>query len=159
MCSNFEIWGQSILEVIQAFHTVRIVVYILCSGPVVECLKISIWNIQWPYHWARTPDIQNYAYSMKSLSNFQNALASVFEVFSHLSTVILHFSWSKHKFQNISRSFFHPLFQEKITFISKGGLLVTIANSSDPDQAQHNVWPDLDPNSLTLWSNPRKKPF
>ena len=28
MCMKFEIWGQGILEVIQAFHTVRIVLYI-----------------------------------------------------------------------------------------------------------------------------------
>ena len=50
---------------------------------------------------------------MKSLNNFQNALASVFKVFSHYSTVILHFSWPKHKFQNIGRNFFHPLFSGK----------------------------------------------
>ena len=30
---------QSILKVIQAFHTVRIDLYIGCSGPVVECLN------------------------------------------------------------------------------------------------------------------------
>ena len=43
MCSMFEIWGQSILEFIQAFQTVRIVLYIGCSGPVVECLdKINM---------------------------------------------------------------------------------------------------------------------
>ena len=28
---------------------------------------------------------------------------------------------------------------------------MTFANSLDPDQAQRNVRPDLDPNSLTLW--------
>ena len=39
MCTKFDIWGQSILEGIQAFHTVRIDLYIGCSGPVVEC-----WN-------------------------------------------------------------------------------------------------------------------
>ena len=39
MCTKFEIWRQSILKVIQAFHTVRIVLYIRCSGPVVECLN------------------------------------------------------------------------------------------------------------------------
>ena len=42
MCTKFGIWGQGILEVIhmiQAFHTVRIVLYIGCSGPVVECLN------------------------------------------------------------------------------------------------------------------------
>ena len=39
ICTKFEIGGQSILEVIQAFHTVRIVLYIGCSGPVVECLN------------------------------------------------------------------------------------------------------------------------
>ena len=30
-------------------------------------------------------------------------------------------------------------------------LLKTFANSLDPDQAQQNVGPDLDPNCLTLW--------
>ena len=34
MCTKFEISGQSILKVIQAFHTVCIVLYIECSGPV-----------------------------------------------------------------------------------------------------------------------------
>ena len=29
------------------------------------------------------------------------------------------------------------------------GLLITFANSLDPDQALQNVGPDLDPNSLT----------
>ena len=29
-------------------------------------------------------------------------------------------------------------------------LLITFANSLDPDQAQQNVGPDLDPNCLTL---------
>ena len=28
-------------------------------------------------------------------------------------------------------------------------LLITFANSLEPDQAQHNVGPDLDPNCLT----------
>ena len=43
MYTLFEISGQSILEVIQAFHTVCIVLYIGCSGPVVECLdKINM---------------------------------------------------------------------------------------------------------------------
>ena len=41
---------------------------------------------------ARTPNIQNYAYSMKSLNNFPNAQSSVFKVFSHLRTVVLHLS-------------------------------------------------------------------
>ena len=39
MCTKFKIWGQSILEVIQTFHTVRIVLYIGCYGPVVEFLN------------------------------------------------------------------------------------------------------------------------
>ena len=30
-------------------------------------------------------------------------------------------------------------------------LLITFANSLDPDQARQNVGPDLDPNCLTLW--------
>ena len=39
MCSKFEILGQSILKVIQASYNVRIVLYIRCSGPVVEDLN------------------------------------------------------------------------------------------------------------------------
>ena len=43
MCTNCEILGHSILKVIQAVHTVRIVLNIGCSGPVVEFLnKISM---------------------------------------------------------------------------------------------------------------------
>ena len=81
MCSKFEICGKSILKVIQAFHTVRIVLYIGCSGPVVECLnKINMLQST-TGHWARAPDIQIYAFSMKSLNNFQNAPASDFELF------------------------------------------------------------------------------
>ena len=83
MCTEFESWGQGILEVIQAFHSVRIVLYIRCSGPVVECLNKINMNHLTADHWARTLDIQNYAYSMKSLNNFQNAPASGFEHFSH----------------------------------------------------------------------------
>ena len=30
-------------------------------------------------------------------------------------------------------------------------LLINFVNSLDPDQAQQNVGPDLDPNCLTLW--------
>ena len=33
MCKKFRTWGQSILKVIQAFHTECIVLYIWCSGP------------------------------------------------------------------------------------------------------------------------------
>ena len=33
---KFKIWGLGILKVIQAFNTVRIVLYIVWSGPVVE---------------------------------------------------------------------------------------------------------------------------
>ena len=36
MCTKFEICGQSILEVIQAFYTVCIVLHIGCSGPVLS---------------------------------------------------------------------------------------------------------------------------
>ena len=39
VCTKFEILEQSILKVIQAFYAVRIVLYIGCSGPVVECNK------------------------------------------------------------------------------------------------------------------------
>ena len=39
MCTKFEIWDRSILKVVQVFYTVRKVLYIACSGPVVECLN------------------------------------------------------------------------------------------------------------------------
>ena len=39
LCAKFEILGQSILNAIQAFHTVHIALYIGCSGPVVKCLN------------------------------------------------------------------------------------------------------------------------
>ena len=72
--------------------------------------------------------MQNHAYSMKRLNNFQNASASDIKLFSHKSTVILHFSKSKHKYQNISENSFHPLFQEKTTtnFWHNSGALATI---------------------------------
>ena len=43
MWKKFEIWGWSILKVIQAFHTVRIALYIGCSGPVVGSLTATDW--------------------------------------------------------------------------------------------------------------------
>ena len=68
-----------------------------------------IWTLD---YWARTPDIQNYVFCIKSLNNFQNALSSGFKRCAHLRTGILHFIERKHKFKNISKNFFHPLFQE-----------------------------------------------
>ena len=92
ICIKFEIWGQSILEVFQAFHTVCIVLYIGCSGPVVECLnKINMKQSTTQPLPARTPNIQNYAYSMKILNNFQNAPASDFELFFTLNDYYLAF--------------------------------------------------------------------
>ena len=51
-----------------------------------------------PDHWARTPDIENCAYSIKYLNNFQNALPTDFKllhikamVFSVLSKVSINF--------------------------------------------------------------------
>ena len=41
MCTKFEILRQSILKVIQVFHTGHIVLYIGCSGPVVKGLNKS----------------------------------------------------------------------------------------------------------------------
>ena len=38
---KLEIYGWSILKVIQAFHTVCLVLYIRCSGPVVGSLTVS----------------------------------------------------------------------------------------------------------------------
>ena len=49
MCTKFEILGQNILKVIQAFHTVRIVLYIGYSGLVVKVLdKISMYAVNNP---------------------------------------------------------------------------------------------------------------
>ena len=71
------------LKVNQAFHTVRIVLFIGCSSPVVQCLnKINICS-QRLDHWSRTPDKKNYGYSMESLNNFQSLPVSEFELFSH----------------------------------------------------------------------------
>ena len=83
MCTKFEIRWQSILEVIQVFHTVRIVLYNGCSGPVVECLnKINMkQSTTRPLGQNTRYSEQNYAYSMKSLNNFQNAPASDFNFF------------------------------------------------------------------------------
>ena len=49
MCTKFETWGQNILKVIQAFHTVGIVLYIGCSGLVVKVLdKINMYAVNNP---------------------------------------------------------------------------------------------------------------
>ena len=37
-------------------------------------------------------------------------------------------------------------------------LLITFANSFDPDQARQNVGPDLDPNCLTMFDGIEKHP-
>ena len=55
---------------------------------------------------------------MRSLNNLRNALCSDFKLCSHERIDILHFIESKHKFQNVSKNFFHPLFRKKITFLS-----------------------------------------
>ena len=70
MWKKFEIWSWSILKVIKAFNTVHIVLYIVCSGPVIGLSTHTYWFYLTLDFWARTPDIQNYAYSMKSLNNF-----------------------------------------------------------------------------------------
>ena len=41
--TKFEIWDRTFLKLIQAFHTVRIVLYIGCSGPVVGSLTATYW--------------------------------------------------------------------------------------------------------------------
>ena len=66
-----------------AFHTVRIVLFIGCSAPVVECLnKINmLQSTTRPL--GQKPDIKNYAYSMESLNNFQSLPVSDFKLFSH----------------------------------------------------------------------------
>ena len=67
---------------LHAFHTVRIVLYIGCSGPVVESLnKLNMLQ-------SITQSLgQNYRYtelcvhSIKSMNNFQNAPAPDFDLF------------------------------------------------------------------------------
>ena len=44
MFTKFEIWGWSILKVIQALHTIRIVLYIGSSDPVVGSLTATFWS-------------------------------------------------------------------------------------------------------------------
>ena len=48
---KFEIWGQSILKSIQAFHTVRIVLYIGCCGPVFGYLETGLLGSEHPIIW------------------------------------------------------------------------------------------------------------
>ena len=43
MWKKFEIWDWNILKVIQAFHNVFAVLYIGCSGPVVESSTATCW--------------------------------------------------------------------------------------------------------------------
>ena len=43
MWKKLEIWGWSILKIIQAFHIVHLVLYIRCSGPVVGSLTATYW--------------------------------------------------------------------------------------------------------------------
>ena len=70
------------MKVIQIIHTVRIALCIEYSGPVVECLnKKHYVGSRLPDRWHRTPDMQNYAYSMENLYNYQNAPASDLELF------------------------------------------------------------------------------
>ena len=55
------------------------------SSPVVECLnKINMLQSTTRPLGQNTRYIQNYAYSMKSLNNFQNASDSDFEIFFHI---------------------------------------------------------------------------
>ena len=47
-----------------------------------------------------------------------------------------------------------PVYEKLNSFPTSGDvycLLITFANSLDPDQAWRFVWPDLEPNCLTLW--------
>ena len=46
---KFEIWGRSIFKVIQTFHTVRIVLYIGCSAPVIWSLTAYILILLYPW--------------------------------------------------------------------------------------------------------------
>ena len=78
MWKKFEVWGLSFLKVIQAFHNVHIVLYIRFLAQWLGCRLQHIDFIKILDYWVGTPDIQNYAYSMKSLNNFQNALPSEF---------------------------------------------------------------------------------
>ena len=95
LCTKFEIVGQGIFDVIQAFHIVRIVLYIGCSGPVVECLNKINMNQSTTRPLGQNTRYVELCVQYKNLNNFQYDPASDFEHFSHLSTVILHFSQSK----------------------------------------------------------------
>ena len=52
------------MKVIQSFHSVRIVLYIGRSGPV-DCNILILFRDS--THWTRTPNIQNYAYSVTNI--------------------------------------------------------------------------------------------
>ena len=64
---------------------------------------------------------------------------------------VQHFKWH-HNFAADS-IFKYVCFFNSNWFLASGDfrLLITFANSLDPDQDRQNVGPDLDPNFLTLW--------
>ena len=81
--------------VIQAFHTVRKVLSIECSGSVIGSLTATYFFYLDTRLLDKTTDMQNYVYSMKSLNNFQNVLPLCIS-----RTGILQYVESEHKFQN-----------------------------------------------------------
>ena len=121
--ARIETWGQSILKVIQAFHTVSIALYIGCSCPVVE----DMYAVDNP---TTGPEHRIYR-TMRTVWNAwitQNAPASGFELFPHYRTGILHFIESEHKYQDMNKIPFILFSEEKITFFLHGsGAVSTIA--------------------------------
>ena len=75
--------------------------------------------------------MQNDAYSMKSLNNFQNNPTADFKFCEHKRTGILHFIRSKLKLKNISKNFFRPLLQEKKSHVwHNSGAVATIVHTT-----------------------------
>ena len=75
---KFEIWGWGIFKVIQV-----IVLYIRCSGPVVGSLTVSFWFYLDTRLLGQNTWYTDFVYSMRRLTNFQNALSSDFKLCAH----------------------------------------------------------------------------
>ena len=88
----------------------------------------SVYRVFWPSdqvvdcnnffgYWARTADIQNYAYSMKSLTNFQMLWPQISN-FVHIKGLIFCILSKVSIYSRTYLFFFHPLFLKKSHFKS-----------------------------------------
>ena len=85
-------------------------------------------------------------FSLMTLSSLSLRSCHYFESFTYsLSTLIIDGAIIPSQHRPISNSRTSRLFSDQCR------LLITFANSLDPDQARQNVGPDLDRNYLTLW--------